>query len=69
MYLWGRDLWIESFAKKGVEVTIPTAAQKAEWVKAIKGPMEQWVRGKIGDEWVDKVSAASKKAEKELYGD
>lgn len=68
MYCWGRDLWIESFRKKGVEVTIPTAAQKAEWVKAIKGPMEKWVRGKIGDEWVDKVTAASKKAEKELYG-
>jgi len=69
MYCWGRDLWIESFRKKGVEVTIPTAEQKAEWVKAIKGPMDKWVREKIGDEWVDKVTAASKKAEKELYND
>jgi len=69
MYFWGRDLWIESFRKKGVKVSIPTPEQKAEWVKAIKEPMEKWVRGKIGDEWVDKVIKASKKAEKELYGD
>jgi len=69
MYFWGRDLWIEMFKKKGVKVTIPTPQQKSEWVKAIKDPMEKWVRGQIGNEWVDKVIEASKKAEMKLYGD
>ncbi len=69
MVLWGRDLWVEHFKGLGIKFIFPTTEQKAEWVKCLKNPMEAWTRKEIGDEWVDKVIAASKKAEEELYGD
>jgi len=69
MLFWGEDLWIDLFQKRGVKFSFPTPAQEQEWIKAIGTPMEKWTRNKIGNEWVDKVMKATKKAEKELYGD
>ena len=68
MYFWGRDLWVELFQKRGIEFSLPTPAQEQQWVKAIKNPMIEWTRKKIGSEWVDKVLKASTDTEKELYG-
>lgn len=68
MVFWGRDLWIELFRKRGIEVYFPTSAEKEEWVKTVKPPLERWTRKEIGSEWVDKILKASEEAEKELYG-
>ena len=68
MYFWGRDLWVELFQKRGIEFSFPTPAQEQQWVEAIKNPMIEWTRKKIGTEWVDKVLKASTDTEKELYG-
>jgi C4-dicarboxylate-binding protein DctP len=68
MVFWGRDLWVELFRERGIEVYFQTAAEKEEWVETVRPPLEKWTRKEIGSEWVDKIMKASEEAEKELYG-
>jgi tripartite ATP-independent transporter DctP family solute receptor len=68
MVYWGTDLWVDLFNERGIQVHTPSAEEHGQWVSAIKEPMIEWTKAKIGAQWVDKIMRASEAAEKELYG-
>lgn len=65
----GNTLWAKFFTEKGMEIYYPTQKELEEFSKVTRGPMTDYVRSQIEDEWVDEVLNATKQAEKFLYGD
>ena len=64
----GNTLWAEHFTEKGMEIYYPTKKELEEFSKATRGPLTDYVRSEIGDEWVDEVLNATKQVENSLYG-
>ena len=60
------NLFGESLKKKGVTIYTATQEDRELWKNAVKEPMIQWTRKKIGDVWVDKALKAVADVEKKL---
>ncbi len=65
----GNTLLAKKFTEKGMEIYYPTQKELEEFSKVTRGPMTDYVRSKIGDDWVDEVLNATKQAENSLYED
>jgi TRAP-type transport system periplasmic protein len=57
---------LEYLRSKGVDVYIPTRAEKAEWKRITQQSGIQWLKKNIGREWVDAVLKATLQAERDL---
>jgi C4-dicarboxylate-binding protein DctP len=68
MAMYGETLWAEHFKQVGINISVPTPAEKEVWVKTLKQPILEWTKARIGSEWIDKFIRAGEQAEKELYG-
>jgi TRAP-type C4-dicarboxylate transport system substrate-binding protein len=55
----------EQFKKSGGVIYVPTAAEKAQFVKAAK-PIRQWYVKKYGKKWLNRLQKAIKVARKDL---
>ena len=66
MMLYGTHLFGESLEKKGVTIYTVSPEERAKWREALRDPMIQWMREKIGDPWVDKALKAVADVEKRL---
>lgn len=49
---------MDTLREKGLEIYEPTAEELAAWHEAITGPCQEYVRGELGDEVVDGLTAA-----------
>jgi len=56
---------LEYIRSKGVDVYVPTRAEKAGWKKITQQSGIQWLKENISREWVDAVLKATLQAEKE----
>jgi len=52
--------------KRGMQIYTPTAEEKEAFRKASQGRVREWIVKNVGQEWVDRLDAALKEAEKEL---
>jgi C4-dicarboxylate-binding protein DctP len=66
LYL-GNTLWVEDLKQKGMKIYSPTPDELNQFRQAAQNSVLPYIRGKIGDEWVDKVLKAVKQAEQDLY--
>ena len=66
MMLYGAHLFGESLKNKGVTIYTVTPEERAQWRAAMRDPMIEWTRKKIGDQWVDKALKAVAEVEKQL---
>ena len=61
----GNGLDIQDLTKKGMEIYAPSPAEVAKFKDATQGAVKEYLVKEIGKEWVDKLTAAIEKAEKE----
>jgi C4-dicarboxylate-binding protein DctP len=66
LYL-GDTLWVEDLKKKGMTIHFPNADETKQFRESVQNAVIPYIRGQIGDAWVDEVLGAIGKAEKELY--
>ena len=59
---------IEAIRKKGVQVYMTSAAEKALFKQAAQGPVVEYITQQVGKELVEKLLAATKQAEVIVYG-
>jgi C4-dicarboxylate-binding protein DctP len=55
---YGAGLDVADLAKKGMQIYVPTDAERQQFVKAAQGPVKDFVVSKIGKEWPDKLLKA-----------
>lgn len=63
----GNTLWAENFKEKGMEIYYPTQEEIGEFIKITREPMIDFVKSKIGEEWLHEVLIATEEAEKSLF--
>ena len=54
-----------AFKERGGQVYVPTAAEKAEFVKSVV-PLKQWYIDKFGDKWLKLLETSIAQAEKDI---
>ncbi len=54
-----------AFKERGGEVYVPTAAEKAQFVKSVV-PLKKWYTDKFGDKWLKLLETSIAQAEKEI---
>jgi C4-dicarboxylate-binding protein DctP len=50
---------VNALKKAGMEVYIPTPSQRAKFKAQAQGPLMEWLRKEVGDEWVDGMLKAA----------
>jgi C4-dicarboxylate-binding protein DctP len=50
---------VNALKKAGMEVYIPTPAERAKFKAQAQGPVIEWLRKEVGDEWVDGMLKAA----------
>ncbi|MBW2064610.1 MAG: TRAP transporter substrate-binding protein DctP [Deltaproteobacteria bacterium] len=53
---------IEGLKKQGMEVCVPTPEERALFKAKAQGPVLEWLRGEVGDKWVDGMLRAAEEA-------
>ena len=56
----------DTLKKRGMDIYTPSAAEKEAFRKAAQGPVKDWLVKQVGKEWVDRLDAATRDAEKDL---
>ena len=56
----------ENLRKRGMDIYNPSAAEKGAFRKTAQGPVRDWLIKNIGRDWVDRLDAATRDAEKDL---
>ncbi len=64
----GTQANIEAIRKKGVQVYMTSAAEKAQFKQAAQGPVIDYITQQVGKELVDNLLTATKQAEAVVYG-
>ena len=59
---------IDAIKKKGVQVYVTSAAEKAQFKAVAQGPVLEYITQQVGKELVDQLLAATKQAEDTVYG-
>ena len=57
---------ISELKKEGMQVYSPTSKERMEFKEKTQGPVIDWMKTQVDPQWIDKVMAATKKAEAEL---
>jgi tripartite ATP-independent transporter DctP family solute receptor len=57
---------VSELKKEGMQVYSPTSQERMEFKQKTQGPVIEWMKTQIDPQWIDKVMAATKKAEAEL---
>jgi C4-dicarboxylate-binding protein DctP len=57
---------VEYLKSKGIQIYFPTPEEKEQFRVLTQESGINWLRGEIGDEWVDKILAEVERVEKEL---
>jgi len=53
---------IEGLKKQGMDIYVPTPEQRGQFKEKAQGPVLNWLREEVGDEWVDGMLKAAEEA-------
>ena len=56
----------ENLRKRGMDIYNPTAAEKDAFRKASQGQVREWLIKNVGKDWVERLDAATREAERDL---
>ena len=57
---------VSKLKEQGMNVYSPTTAERAEFKKLTQGPVIEWMKGQIGNEWIDKAMQAVTQVEAKM---